>query len=168
MKIKFQNSCFFFLFQETDNYSTKTVRQRRKKHLEMSNQKFNETTAKENIKENCVNKCKSPSGDKKSQKEAKNNVQNTYKKDQAKSQEPTEALKPITNLPKSKEPFETLSSLCNDTVSLKNKRKSNVKKRTKEEKFVNLARGKIALHVFVPSAIFFEKCLMSTVMGKNG
>lgn len=75
--------------------------------------------------------------------EARNGLQSNDRKqhNQSKSSETSEALKPITNLPKSKEPFETLSSLCNESVSLKNKRKSNAKKRTKEEKFVNLGRG---------------------------
>jgi hypothetical protein len=38
-----------------------------------------------------------------------------------------------------------LSSLCSDTIALKSKRKSNAKKRTKEDKFINICRGKLKL-----------------------
>lgn len=105
--------------------------------------KFSETTTKENIKENVATfDCKATEKPKKSAKdEARNGLQSNDRKQHSQSKNGDEALKPITNLPKSKEPFETLSSLCNESVSLKSKRKSNAKKRTKEEKFVNLGRG---------------------------
>lgn len=84
---------------------------------------------------------------KKSYKNEKNEIhlrnKDYHHHDQSKNNDISEALKQITNLPKSKEPFETLSSLCNDPVNLKTKKRSNLKKRTKEEKSINLAKGKM-------------------------
>lgn len=121
----------------------KSNKQKKKKRTVETVNKFNETTTKENIKENCTSS-KTIKKSTKDENISSSDLQIVDRKsEQLKSADaPTEALKPITNLPKSKEPFETLSSLCNDSVVLKSKRRSNVKKRAKDEKFVNLARGK--------------------------
>lgn len=110
-----------------------------------------ESSTKESTKENCLSKTKQTIEVKKSTKdEIKINTQFVNKQDQSKNSEnQTEALKPITNLPKGKEPFETLSSLCSETINLKNKRKSNVRKRTKEDKFMNLAKGELDRYIDV-------------------
>ncbi|XP_065201101.1 transmembrane protein 131 isoform X2 [Planococcus citri] len=122
------------------DHAPKTPKQKKKKPAEL-NQKQMESSTKGSSKENCLSKTKQTVEVKKCNKDEKNNTQFVSKQDPAKNPETqTEALKPITNLPKSKEPFETLSSLCSENNNLKTKRKSNVKKRTKEDKFMNLAK----------------------------
>ncbi len=139
------------MFQNTGFCAANENKSWRRKGTNGTN-KFNEAAAKENSKENVIysyklseNSQKLPVNDKfgsRSQTGERN-------EEHPKSGDLSDALKPITNLPKSKDkdPFETFSDLCDGSVGLRNRKKPNLKKqRVKDDKPINVSKGRKQFH----------------------